>query len=201
MVRKQTASGAVAMPWEGFGSEAPGETDLLDLDKAELERREAYAARFQPQGAILAGRVDTEHWLTVGSGASLPLFIANGPVLLAKSPVEAPVRLGVARALPAPASKPGQGERPEPPRWRALGWSAVPAHAELHLRLSGLLWPEAAERLASSAYLTRERLGNGQVILFAGDPVYRGAALGTARLFANAVVYGPGCGARKARLP
>lgn len=203
MVRRHTAGGAAAMPWEDI-EEAPGKIDMVDLEKAELERREAYAARFQPQGVILAGRVDTEHWLTVGSGAALPIFVANGPVLLAKSPVEAPVRLGVARALPAPAPEPGRGERaeaPPQPRWRALGWSAVPGGAELDLRLSGLLWPEAAERLANSAYLTRERRGHGQVILFAGDPVYRGAALGTTRLFANAVVYGPGCGARKARMP
>jgi hypothetical protein len=38
------------------------------------------------------------------------------------------------------------------------------------MRLSGLLWPEARERLADSAYLTVERLGNGQVILFASSP-------------------------------
>ncbi len=198
-VRRHAVDGTAEVPWEGV----QGDVDMLDLDKEELERREAYAARFLPQGAILAGRVDTEHWLTVGAGAALPIFVAQGPVLLAKSPVEVPVRLGVARALPPPAREEGRdpATTAAQPRWRALGWSAVPGNAELDLRLSGLLWPEAAERLASSAYLTRERLGHGQVILFAGDPVYRGAALGTARLFANAVVYGPGCGARRVRLP
>ena len=63
------------------------------------------------------------------------------------------------------------------------------------LRLSGLLWPEAADRLQLSAYATVERHGAGQVILFAGNPAFRGSMRGTARLFANAVVYGPGAGA------
>lgn len=62
------------------------------------------------------------------------------------------------------------------------------------LRHSGLLWPEARERIADSAWLTVERQGAGQVILFASSPVFRGWFRGTARLFANAVVYGPGLG-------
>jgi len=63
------------------------------------------------------------------------------------------------------------------------------------LRLSGLVWPEAAERIAESAFLTVERLGHGQVVLFATTPGFRGLYRGTGRLFANAVVYGPGVGA------
>jgi hypothetical protein len=63
------------------------------------------------------------------------------------------------------------------------------------LRLSGLLWPEARERLALSAYATVERVGAGQIILFASPPSFRGATPGTARLFANALVYGPSLGA------
>lgn len=66
------------------------------------------------------------------------------------------------------------------------------------LRLAGLLWPEARERIADSAYLTRERKGNGQVILFAGVPAFRGYHVGTARLFSNAVIYGPGLGTHQA---
>lgn len=60
------------------------------------------------------------------------------------------------------------------------------------LRLSGLLWPEARARIAHSAYLTTERVGRGQVVLFAFEPVYRGLTRGTGRLFSNAVIYGPG---------
>jgi hypothetical protein len=66
------------------------------------------------------------------------------------------------------------------------------------LRLGGLLWPEARERLEHGAYATVESVGAGQLILFAADPVFRGYHLGTARLFSNAVVYGPGLGARTA---
>jgi hypothetical protein len=63
------------------------------------------------------------------------------------------------------------------------------------LRLGGLLWPEARERIADGAWLTVERRGAGQVILFAATPAFRGYHLATGRLFANAVVFGPGLGA------
>lgn len=63
------------------------------------------------------------------------------------------------------------------------------------LRLSGLLWPEARERWANTAYLTRERKGKGQIILFAGDPDIRAYNYGTRQLFLNALLYGPGMGA------
>ncbi|HSG99578.1 MAG TPA: hypothetical protein VLB27_05985, partial [candidate division Zixibacteria bacterium] len=61
-------------------------------------------------------------------------------------------------------------------------------------RLSGLLWPEARERWANTAYLTREGSGKGQIILFAGDPDFRGYWKGTARLFNNILALGPGFG-------
>jgi hypothetical protein len=63
-----------------------------------------------------------------------------------------------------------------------------------NLRLSGLLWPEAAVRLQSSAAATVERVGRGQLILFAQDPVFRGAWRGSRRLLLNAILLGPGCG-------
>ncbi len=62
------------------------------------------------------------------------------------------------------------------------------------LHLGGLLWPEAAARFARTAYVTREAVGRGQVVLFADDPVSRGWALGTRRLFVNALLLGPGLG-------
>ncbi len=64
------------------------------------------------------------------------------------------------------------------------------------LHLGGLLWPEAAGRWAGTAWLTRESLGRGQVILFLGNPAFRETTLGTRRLLVNAVVYGPGAGTR-----
>ncbi len=59
----------------------------------------------------------------------------------------------------------------------------------------GLLWPEAAARLARTAYTVREGMGRGQVILFLDHPVFRGWTLGTRRLFLNALLLGPGLGA------
>ncbi len=62
------------------------------------------------------------------------------------------------------------------------------------LRLSGLLWPEARERWAGTAYVTREPRGKGQIILFATDPYPRAYFWGTRRMFVNAVLLGPGMG-------
>jgi hypothetical protein len=64
------------------------------------------------------------------------------------------------------------------------------------LHLGGLLWPEAAGRIAKTAYATRESVGRGQVILFADDPDFRSWTLGTRRLLLNAILYGPGLGTR-----
>ena len=64
------------------------------------------------------------------------------------------------------------------------------------LRLSGLLWPEARSRWANSSYLCREQIGEGQVIVFLGNPVYRRTYHGSSRLFANALLLGPGMGTR-----
>jgi hypothetical protein len=64
------------------------------------------------------------------------------------------------------------------------------------LHLGGLLWPEAAARLAHTAYVTREGVGRGQVILFLNEPVFRGWTPGTRRLLVNAILYGPGLGTR-----
>ena len=62
------------------------------------------------------------------------------------------------------------------------------------LRLSGLLWPEARERWANTAYLTRESKGKGQIILFADEPNFRSYFYGTTRLLINAMLLGPGMG-------
>jgi len=64
----------------------------------------------------------------------------------------------------------------------------------MNIRMSGLVWPEASQRIANSAYLTRERVGKGQIILFSGEPNFRGSTKGTNRLWLNAVVYGSGLG-------
>ncbi len=64
------------------------------------------------------------------------------------------------------------------------------------LRLSGLLWPEARDRWAGTAYATHESNGSGQVVLFAGNPNMRAYFYGTRQMLLNAVLYGPGMGSR-----
>ncbi len=64
------------------------------------------------------------------------------------------------------------------------------------LHLGGLLWPEAAGRIALTAYATREAVGRGQVILFAANPVFRRWMKDSERMFLNAVLLGPGLGTR-----
>ncbi|MBI5363730.1 MAG: hypothetical protein HZA53_11165 [Planctomycetes bacterium] len=75
--------------------------------------------------------------------------------------------------------------------------TAVRLAASERLRLSGLLWPEARERIADSGYAVVERKGAGQIVLFASPPDFRNWFKGTMRLFANAIVYGPGAGANQ----
>ncbi len=175
----------LSYPWQEAGEEKDPPLD-------ELRRRDRWQETFMPQGAILAGRVDPEHWLTFGCRGPLPILFGSGPVLMAGVEVEAPVRFG--QLEPEAAATPGAVSN-------RIGWAPVPRGHRLYLRLSGILWPEAAHRLANAAYVTRERVGDGQVILFAGSPVFRGATLATRRLFTNAVVFGPGFGASSPVLP
>jgi hypothetical protein len=149
--------------WE-TSTEAATTTAPTEVDETSDAELDEFRAKFSPVGAIVRGELDVEHWITSGFPAEAPLFVAGPSVLLAKPPVETPVRLA--------------------PRER--------------LRLSGLLWPEAVSRLADSAYSTVERRENGQVILFAQDPVFRGFWRGTRRLLINAVLLGPGCGTNPA---
>ena len=64
------------------------------------------------------------------------------------------------------------------------------------LHLGGLLWPEAAARIANTGYATRESVGRGQVILFADHPGFRRWPVETERLLKNAILLGPGLGTR-----
>lgn len=184
---------ALTYPWQAAEGPHP--------DEKELKRRDAWQSLFMPQGAFVAARTDTNHWLTAGCGEWLPVLVGQQSVLMAAEGVEAPIRYGVltpTAALPAtnaPAAEKKEAavkEKKETPR---IGWCALPPGAELQLRISGLLWPEATHRLANGAWVTRERYGRGQVILFATSPTFRGTARGMTRVFLNAVVCGPGCGA------
>lgn len=120
-------------------------------------------------------------------------FSPQGVFLRGEARTDLWITAGAGPELPvffegSPSLWPGDGVR-----------TAVRLAPSERLRLSGLLWPEARERLADSAYLTVESLGAGQVILFAAQPAFRGYHRATARLLANAVVYGPGAGAHPAR--
>ncbi len=184
-----------------------GQTD----DKAspdDLKRQDAWRAIFMPQGAILAARVDDRSWLTFGCGEYLPVMCSGRTVLMSKDESQAPLRLGFfvpalstatqpAQTAPASTTQPAT----QPQAESKPGWTLAPPGYELRMRMSGLLWPEAADRLAHSAYLTREQVGSGQVILFASSPTFRAASLGTTRVFTNAIVYGPGMGATPAIKP
>jgi hypothetical protein len=60
------------------------------------------------------------------------------------------------------------------------------------LTLSGFTWPDNTERLLKgTAWAVVENQGDGRVVLFLGDPLFRGFWRGTARLVTNAILMGP----------
>jgi hypothetical protein len=172
-VSAHNVSSAVDYPWEQ-GAKA--------LSADELKRREAWQKRFMPSGAMVAGQVDILHWMSFGSPKVLPLLYENQPALMTKGSQQAVVRVGVMTKDPSTREA------------QAINWSTVPEGHSLTVRMSGLIWPEAASRIANSAYVTRERVGKGQVILFSGQPNFRGSTRGVGRIWLNALVYGAGLG-------
>ena len=60
------------------------------------------------------------------------------------------------------------------------------------LTLSGFTWPDNTERLLKgTAWAVVENHGDGHVILFLGDPLFRAFWRGPARLVTNAILLGP----------
>ena len=163
----------------------PWETSKKKLSQKELEDRDKWQSLFMPSGSFVGARTDQKHWLTFGSTEVLPVLYSNYPVLMTDKNSQAAVRIGEII------------DSPENNEVKVLNWSTIPAGKDINIRMSGLVWPEAAQRIANSAYVTRERLGSGQVILFSGEPNFRGSTLGTNRLWLNAVVYGAGLGTSK----
>ena len=131
---------------------------------------------------MVAGRVDLLHWMTFGTPETLPLLYSEQPPLMTKGRQQAVVRVGALQS---------DSDATEA---QTLNWSTAPRGTAVSVRMSGLLWPEAAARIANSAYVTRERVGKGQVILFSGQPNFRGSTRGVGRVWLNALVYGPGLG-------
>jgi len=193
---------APKIPWQGAsparakGDDKPGDD--------EIKRRDDWRKIFMPQGAVIAGRVDDRSWLTAGCGDYVPVLYRGDSVLMVPPGAQAPVRAGFFAVAPPkptpPAEDAAQGKRDDAKKEAAKpapGWTIAPPGYELRLRMSGLLWPEAAERIANSACVARESIGAGQVILFAVGPNFRAATRGTMRVFQNAVVCGPGMGAKQ----
>ena len=194
-VRDHRLSAVLDYPWEAV-DKAPSAEDL--------ERRDEWQSLFMPSGAMAAARVDEEHWLSFGSSGFQPVLMGNAPLLMSAAESDAVLRFGVYRegsqgdqtsTWSRIAASLGSEDDSGTEDAVRLGWSVVPPGQTVYLRMSGLLWPEAGQRMVNTAYLTRESSGRGQIILFANQPNFRGATLGTSRLFLNALVYGPGLGA------
>jgi hypothetical protein len=189
---------STSFPWQITDSPIP--------DEKELKRRDEWLSMFMPQGAILAARIDTNHWLTAGCDDYLPVMAGKQPILMAADNVEAPIRYGYIvkceiKQNPQEDKKPKAEDPALSKDKQRIGWCASIPDADVYLRMSGLLWNEAGHRLAHSAYVTRESYGRGQIILFATSPTFRGATRGTMRVFLNAVIYGPAYGTTISVLP
>ena len=161
--------------------EYPWETSDVTYSKEQLEMRDKWQSTLMPSGAIVSARVDSENWLTFGAEDVVPVLYGNYPILMTGGNSLAALRIG--ELIPNKDSKA-----------KTINWSQIPSGYDLNVRMSGLVWPEASQRIANSAYLTREKVGKGQIILFSGEPNFRGSARGTNRLWLNAVIYGSGLG-------
>ena len=159
----------------------PWETSDITYTKEQLEMRDKWQSTLMPSGAIVSARADSENWLTFGAEDVVPVLYGNYPILMTGGNSTAALRIG--ELIPNKDSK-----------TKTINWSQIPSGYDLNVRMSGLVWPEASQRIANSAYLTREKIGKGQIILFSGEPNFRGSARGTNRLWLNAVVYGSGLG-------
>ena len=159
----------------------PWETSDVTYTKEQLEMRDKWQSTLMPSGAIVSARADSENWLTFGAEDVVPVLYGNYPILMTGGNSTAALRIG--ELIPNKDSK-----------TKTINWSQIPSVYDLNVRMSGLVWPEASQRIANSAYLTREKIGKGQIILFSGEPNFRGSARGTNRLWLNAVIYGSGLG-------
>ena len=162
----------ISYPWES--------SDVI-YSKEQLEMRDKWQSTLMPSGAIVSARADTDHWLTFGAEDVVPVLYGNYPILMTGGNYQAALRIG--ELLPNNDAQ-----------TKTINWSQIPSGYDLSVRMSGLVWPEASQRIANSAYLTREKIGKGQIILFSGEPNFRGSARGTNRLWLNAVIYGSGLG-------
>ncbi|WP_196137989.1 M14 family zinc carboxypeptidase [Aliikangiella sp. G2MR2-5] len=172
----------------------PWDKDSSQLNTEELQKRESWQSRFMPSGAIVSARMDQKHWLTYGTPEFIPALVQNVPILMSGQGSQAPARFGYYKEMDKNVWQKISASFKDKTNSRKIGWASMPDGYELKLRMSGLLWPEASNRIANAALLTRESKGNGQIIIFATQPAFRGSTKATNRLFLNALVYGVGLG-------
>jgi hypothetical protein len=120
-------------------------------------------------------------------GAPLPSNVP-GAILRAAADTLSPLLAGVAQTeIPVLLFSDRIYEAPDDVR----AGEVVMRYADLpRLRLAGYIWPEVPARVAGTPYLWTERVGDGRVIGFAGDPNFRAMYRGLLPLFANAVFLG-----------
>jgi len=152
-----------------------------DAEKPDVETRKRLDERqqaFHPQGVFVGASLNPDHWLCFG----VPRLCQSCDRTAADAGAGGAARLPVLIA----GTEAFMARQPVEVPVRLLG--------ENELRLSGLMWPEARRRWADTVYAAVESAGHGQIILFAGEPAFRGYCEGTGRLLLNALLLGPGVG-------
>jgi hypothetical protein len=172
---RETPTYTKALEWE---TQAQSPTvDSIALWEGKATTKEAPSAEKLPDIKELEQRDQRAH-----------LFMQRGAILRVNLDEDHWINFGVGEKVPAIVYG------------GSTLWSKDPVQTPARftktdeLRLSGLLWQEAREHWARTAYATRESRGKGQIILFNGEPNFRGTYYGTERLFLNAILLGPGFG-------
>lgn len=127
----------------------------------DLEDNE-HALKVAAPGAMVATRIDREHWLSAGVAEGFRALVNSDRVYLAPE------------GAPSPRIRPG------------IRYVAAEDFA-----FSGHLWQESIERLPDAVFAYEERVGQGRVIAFAEDLNFRAYYRAGNRLFLNAVLAGP----------
>jgi hypothetical protein len=88
------------LAWKRASTDAEGATDAEaedeqeEADEDEIERLDKWQRLFNPEGgALVAARLNPEHWLCSGLGERLPVLLAGSHLLMSKEFGTAPVRL------------------------------------------------------------------------------------------------------------
>lgn len=223
-VYAHTAEGSGATyPWDGIDFDRGSPDELERRDKWQRQFSPSGAmltARRDDEHWLTIGMREQTPYLVMGStvlmagdGIEVPVrfgVLEDAPVVEEaaedKSVVEkidaeiiesGGQRSGLAEGDEDEAAQDAADEAEDAPASVRVGWSSVPAGKSLRLRASGLLWPEASQRLANAAAVTREGVGSGQVILIHGEPAFRGVNHTPRRILLNAAIYGPSLGASR----